>query len=230
MYISKLHLISLLASLLASHAVNAGTIRYELPSLLGEYQYTGQSSLLPNKIANVDTTLEASQVTSARLLIEGSITTGTARGDGIVFEETEFELLPNVFAFTSFQTTFFFQSEPTSETFIIEQFYNDPFRPDFPSMPNPEADNSSPVSFQVTVSISISSATDFPQPKESQPDFLVPWHSGIVVVEPITADIDSASIILEGPTIVPEPHNLFLCLGGLISFFVLRVPLPSSEN
>lgn len=72
----------------------ASTIRYELPQLIGEHRFDGNTEYHFGQIAHVDTPFGFYSVAEARLVVEGSVTAGKAHGDGIIRQALEFALEP----------------------------------------------------------------------------------------------------------------------------------------
>ena len=208
-----------LAFFLASTSAHGGSIRYELPNLIGEHQYDGSQPSFLGRVAFVDTPFRFYSVTEARLVVEGHVAPGEARGDGIMREAVGFELLPSVASQPSFSNTFAIPVQPTSANFRLEQVYPYPFVPQTTPMPNP--DGYPPISFYVQVSVGPTFSTDYPPlltPPE--PGELVFAEDGIIVDVPIIAEITNAYIVLSGPSIVPEPTSL---VAAVIAFSALLI-------
>jgi len=193
-----------------------GSIRYDLPNLLGQHVYDGSFNLF-DAVQRIDTPFGFYDVEEAKLVVEGRVSSGQARGDGIIREATEFELLPRVGVRPSFANSIEIQTEPTPESFRIETLYPNPFVPDTTPLPNP--DGSQPVSFSVFLSVTPAFANQFPPLLIEPPaDTLTP-ENGIVVDVPIVAEIEQAYIVLSWAKIVPEPGSMAL----LCSLFLLLV-------
>ncbi len=197
---------------LVSTTAYGGTIRYELPELLGEHFYDGGLSLF-DAAAQIDTPFGFAAVEEARLVVVGRVSHGQARGDGVIREGTSFELLPSVSVYPSFANSSELNTESTSETFRIETIYLNPFVPD--PLPLPGPDNSPPVSFLVYLLVQPSLETNFPPLIEPSGDIPA---SGIIVDVPIIAEIEQAYIVLSGTSIVPEPNSLALVCGSIVLF------------
>ncbi|MCO6045054.1 hypothetical protein NG895_14180 [Aeoliella sp. ICT_H6.2] len=191
---------------LASSTVSAGSIRYELPALLGQHTYTVEpAGTFVSE--HVYTPYNSYQVDQARLVVEGHVSAGLAHGDGIWRENTSFELLPSVGVFTSFENQINILDEPTPEDFRIETVWEDPFWPEVTPLPNPGGDP--PQSFSVYLRVGPVFGTAYP-PLLDPPDGFVLSTSGIVIDTPIVAHIDTAYIVLSGASIVPEPSGIAL--------------------
>lgn len=190
--------------LFAGNATYASSIRYELPSLLGEHIYDGSQTLW-NAAAQVDTPFGFYAVEQATLVIEGSFSQGIARGDGVIRENTSFDLLPSVSVRPSFAQSIDISTEPTPPTFRFETKYPHPFVPETTPLPNP--DGYPPVSFVVYLSIGPAFGTVYFDPSVGT------QSTGIIVNVPIVAHIESAYIILNGSSIVPEPSSIALICG-----------------
>jgi hypothetical protein len=194
---------------LASTAAYGGSIRYELPELLGEHSYDGGLSLF-NALQHIDTPFGFYDIDEARLVIVGHVVPGLARGDGIIREATSFMLLPSVGATPSFARSITLTTEPTPESFRQESIYPNPFVPETTPLPNP--DGYPPVSLYVSLLVTPAFGTQYPPLIAPQVDLL---SNGIIVDQPIVANIDQAYIVLSGANIVPEPGSIAI-LGGLI--------------
>lgn len=196
--------------LLTCNATFGGSIRYELPSLLGEHTYDGGLAIF-NAADQVDTPFGFYAVEEATLVVEGHVLPGLAHGDGVTRENTTFDLLPLVSVRPDFDNSIVLFPEPTPATFRFETTYSYPFVPETTPLPNP--DGYPPVSFAVYLSVGPSFGLQFPPQIDPLEDTLSP---GIVVDVPIVAQIDSAYIILSGPSIVPEPSSIALACGLVV--------------
>lgn len=207
-----------LVLLVANNSAYGGSIRYELTSLLGEYRYDRPNSLAV-KISQVQTQLGFADATEARLVVQGQVTPGKAHGDGMLRENTEFDLLPYVSAYPSFSSRAEISMQPTPESFTLEQVYLNPFFPLTTPLPNP--DGNPPVSFFVSLNVGPVFGTLYPPLiNPPTPGELIFVNDGVIVDVPILANITSAYIVLSGPTIVPEPHSLaamFIAFSLLLS-------------
>jgi hypothetical protein len=191
-------------------AVSAGTVRYDFPELLGDRRFDG-SLVGYSPVAYVDTPFTFYSVTEARLVVEGTVSTGRARGDGVIRENVEFDLLPSVTVQPSFSHTATIQTQPTPESFRLEQIYPNPFAPETTPLPNPDGYPS--ISFSVRVYVGLPLINNFPPlivPPE--PGELVLATDGIVVDVPIIAQITDAYIVLSGPGVVPEPSSFAIAV------------------
>jgi hypothetical protein len=192
--------------LLVSSPAHCGSIRYELPSLLGQHTYEPLTIL--NAAAQVETPFGFYAVEEATLVVEGIVSQGIAHGDGVIRENTSFALIPRITVLPNFDNSIEFDTEPTPSAFRFEKAYSYPFVPETIPLPNP--DGYPPVSFVIYLWVGTSLATQFPPLLGSPDDILSP---GIVVDEPIVAHIESAYIVLSGSSIVPEPSSILLVCG-----------------
>ncbi len=190
----------------------SGSIRYELPNLLGEHEFDGNFNLFDAGQV-VDTPFGFYEVEQARLVIQGRISSGMARGDGVIREATEFELLPSVGARPSFANSIEIQTEPTPESYRIDTLYANPFVPETTPLPNPGG--YPPVSFSVFLSVTPAFGTQYPPRLIDPPADTLTVYDGILVDVPIVAEIEQAYIVLSGASIVPEPGGLALLCGSL---------------
>lgn len=205
--------LSLIFVLLLSNAVHGGSIRYELPSLLGEHVYDGTLTIF-NAAAQIDTPFGFDAVEEAKLVVEGKVSPGVAHGDGVIRENTVFDLPPSVLLLPNFDHSIEISTEPTPATFRFETTYYHPFVPETTPLPNP--DGSPPVSFSIYLSVGPTFGTQFPPLLGSPDDMLSP---GIIVDVPIVAQIESAYIVLSGTSIVPEPGSITLICGLVILLY-----------
>ena len=195
---------------LASTTAYGGSIRYELPELLGEHSYDGGLSLF-DAVQHIDTPFGFYAVEEARLVVVGRVSHGQAHGDGVIRESTTFELLPSVAVYPSFANSIEIATEPTPATFQFETIYPNPFVPDTTPLPNP--DGYPPVSFSVYLSVAPVFGTQYPPLINPSGDTLT---DGIVVDVPIIAEIEQAYIVLSGMSIVPEPSGFALVCGSML--------------
>lgn len=193
-----------------------GSIRYELPALLGEHRYDGALSFF-NAIQEIETPFGFHEIEEARLVVAGTVSNGQVRGDGIIREETSFELLPSVNARPSFANTIDISTEPTPGVFHFETPYPDPFTPTVTPLPKPSG--FPPITFWVYLGVSPALGTQFPSLIERTGDVL---SSGIIVDVPIVAEINQAYIVLSGASILPEPGSLALACGALALIVAAR--------
>jgi PEP-CTERM motif len=201
--------------LLPSLPAVAGSVRYDLPELLGNHVWDGSDVFDLGQIAHVDTPYGFYSVRQARLVVEGFATLGRAHGDGVLRQDVEFELLPVVNAYPSFAQIIYLPTGPTIGAFDIDYVYPNPFVPEVTPLPNP--DGYPPVSFQVLFSLGPRLETEIPPLLEPvDPGELDLWVRGVVLDDPIVANVTEAYIILEGPGVVPEPTSIVLAGIGLI--------------
>jgi hypothetical protein len=196
--------------LLASNAAYGGSIRYELHSLLGEHIYDGGLAIF-NAATQIDTPFGFYAVEEATLVVEGRVSQGIAHGDGVIRENTIFDLLPSVSVRPSFDNSIEISAEPTPATFRFETKYPYPFVPETTPLPNP--DGYPPVSFAVYLSVGPSLGSLFPVKFDPVGDTL---SNGIIVDVSIIAQIESAYIVLSSANIAPEPSGIALVCGLIV--------------
>lgn len=202
--------------LLTSSPLLAGTVRYELPQLLGEHVYDGPDYW--GRLAQVETSLSYYSADSAKLVVEGTVAAGRARGDGILREALEFDLLPAVSAsaYLPGSSSVDFIGEPSPlGSFRIEKVYPRPLDPQVVLMPSP--DGYPPI--LLAVSFSVRPIFVHPYPPllhQPQPGDLTFHDDGIIVNEPLVANVTKAYILITGPHIVPEPASGFLLLPAFV--------------
>jgi len=186
-----------------------GTIRYELPTLLGQHVYDGDPFYL-GRFAFVDTPFGFYSADQARLVVVGTVTSGRAHGDGILREAIDFDLIPSVGATPSFARLINFPGAVTVDSFRIDDIYPNPFHPEITPLPNP--DGYPPMSFNVRFGVGPSLSTQYPPAIAPIPG--VPFvTTGTIIDVPIMANVTEAYIILEGAQ-VPEPATWMLVLAG----------------
>ena len=197
-----------------------GTITLPLPDLMGDYRVDTLGGEPPGsgKSASVQTGYGLGDVTRVRLVLEGTSSPAIVRGDGVQRENQE------VVADNRFCTLAGIGYDGYGEVAdlapggfaFIGLWYDGPYdthRP-IPGPPGPDY-------FSVAITIGLSPTG----PLLGPPDFIVPpaegtvwrWYDGLIVVEPATATVTNAYLVLEGPTL-PEPATLsLLALGGLLA-------------
>jgi hypothetical protein len=94
MSLPRIILFLILANGFLIGAAQGGSIRYDLPELLGQHYYGAHG--LGGVGTERQTDFIGYSVTKSRLVIEGTIHPGKARGDGIFREPVEFDLIPIV--------------------------------------------------------------------------------------------------------------------------------------
>ena len=196
-----------------------GTLRYDLPELLGEHSYDGTTYL--GGLAHVDTSFGFGTVQQARLVISGSVQPGKARGDGVIREALEFELEPFVQAVASFRgASVQLPVTPTIGSFTIDEIYPNPFVPKTTPLPNPGG--YPPISFSVGLGLNFTISTNIPPNIDPGSPFN-DATDGIIIDEPIIANITTAYIEFQGAAIVPEPSSVTIaiaaCMFGLTARF-----------
>jgi len=206
-----------LAFAVLSDSTYGGTIKYELPELLGQHHYDGSEQTPFGRVAHVNTSFGFYSIAEAKVVVEGSVTSGTAHGDGILREPLEFVLEPSVSAHPSFARSISFSTEPVIGAFRIEEVYSDPFWPEITPLPNPAG--YPPVSFYVPFFVGLNEfSTDFPpRLKPAKPGELIFATDGMIVDEPIVANVTTAYILLSGPDIVPEPASGAIFVSVLVA-------------
>lgn len=195
-----------------SGAAYCGTIRYNLPELLGEHRFDGTTQF--GGIAQIDTPFGFYSVEQARLVIEGSVQPGKARGDGIMREPIVFDLEPFAQSAASFKRMYVISATPTIGSFSFDEIYNYPFVPETTPLPNPNG--YPPITFSVGLGLSLSFSTRIPSEIGLGPPFLDAME-GIIVDVPIIADISEAYVEFSGASIVPEPSMTVLALASCLS-------------
>lgn len=207
--------------LLACGNAFGGSIRYDLTSLLGEYRYDESGSRYVDGVVSFEAPFNRYSVLEARLVLEGRVPLGRARGDGILREATSFDLSPSIATLTSVGSTLEFSFQSVLEEFRLERVYPDPFVPSLIPLPNPlqKPSDVPPVTFEVQVSVMPAFGTMYP-PLFAPPERFGPVNTvdGIIIDTPLIAEITSAYIILSGPNIVPEPNGL---VSAIILIFAL---------
>jgi hypothetical protein len=196
-------------------AAYGGSIRYNLPELLGEHRYDGTTHI--GGSAHINTPFGFYTVQQARLVIEGSVQPGKARGDGIIREALQFDLEPFVSIGASFKLWYEFPATPTIDSFSLDELHHYPFVPDTTPLPNPAG--YPPISFSIGLVITLSFSTDIP-PKIDLDSPFYDATDGIIVDLPIIANVTNAYAILSGPEIVPEPPAGFFAVIGCMSWLL----------
>jgi len=206
----------LLLFVLAPQA-KGGTITLPLPDLVGTYQYNSLGTPPSGcaKTATLETTWGLYQVTEAHLVIEGSFSAGRVTGDGVLRQAEEVALnsdFSNMYIIG--YNGFGFLDRATSGAFTVSGDFIGPFDR-YLSIPPPPG----PLYFTATIQMALNTQNSLWGP----PAFFVPpaegtpWYEGLVLVDPATATVTSAYLVLEGPN-VPEPATLaLLALGGLMA-------------
>lgn len=215
MRIRNLVLLLALTQCLLGSAALGGTIRYDLPELLGEHRYDGTTGSFLYAYAHFDVPFNVYSLQQARLVIEGSVQPGKARGDGIIRQALEFDLDPSVTVTASFETIFLLWAAPTTSSFRIDEIYPYPFVPNTTPMPNPAG--YPPRSYSIGLSPAMSLSTNLPPIIDPVSDFYNAFD-GVIVDVPIIANVTTAYIELSGPAIVPEPSTAVMALLGLLLF------------
>jgi hypothetical protein len=199
-----------------SQTTLGGTVRYELPHLLGEHRFDGTDSFFGSG-NGIQTPFGYYSVHEARLVIEGTSQPGKARGDGVLREPIEYELPARIgVSFTTMAGSFAtgFRRETTSP-FSIERIYPFPFVPEVIPLPSPVGHP--PATFFTDILVSTNSSTVFPAPIDANSAEIRDWD-GIIIDVPVTAHITKAYIEFSGPEIVPEPSAFSAALSGLFLF------------
>jgi len=207
---SRLGLFLLVLPFLA-RAAFGGTVRYDLPELLGEHRYDGVTQT--GGFSHVDTPFGFYAVEQARLVIAGTVLAGKARGDGIIREPLEFDLEPFVQTGASFKSTIAIGQTPTVGLFSFDELYHYPFVPKTTPLPSPAG--YPPVSFSVGLGISLSFSTTIPPTIDPNSPY-DEATDGVIVDVPIIANVTTAYIELTGAGIVPEPSAWVLATLGSI--------------
>lgn len=211
MILYRLAFLLAVTSLLTISGAQGGSIRYDLSDLQGEYRYDGTPSIFMPQLV-IDTPFGSQTIQKARLVLEGRATAGRAHGDGVFRENTDFVLLPTIFSILGNVVNLGPEIAPGD--FQLEIISNSfPFDPAVPLQPTVGA---SLISFGVGVKASSSLTTEYPPLLDPlQPAPLL--QNGIIVDEPIVIVIERAYVILEGPTIVPEPSSIAIVIAGVLT-------------
>lgn len=201
----------------ASTETWAGTVRFSLPELLGDYLYDGYKPGLSDysRSTSIDTPFGLLSVREATVVIAGTITPGQAQGDGILRQSDRVELL------ASAQTGFFgpnagfahLDPEPDSGAFRVEQTFTGPFVSVIP-LPGPGPRPH----FSFSVNFAIGPHYTVLPPRIGPPGNSLDIDDGIIIDIPITAEVTEAYVLLHGHNIgVPEPHSLALAALGAVA-------------
>ena len=197
-----------------------GTVVLPLEDLLGTYPYDTLGVVPPPfyKSATVQTGYGLWEVATVRLVLQGTSSPGIVRGDGVLRED-EAVVLNARFSIDERIGWDYYGDGPTlapgpfSYTSTDFDAPYDMLRP-IPGPPGPDY-------FSATVEISLCPGN----PDWGPPNFILPpaegtvvrWYDGLILVEPATATVTNAYLVLEGPTL-PEPATLaLLALGGLLA-------------
>lgn len=202
----------------AWESASAGSVRLELPELLGELRFDGTESPFgggPNsKSTSVYSPIRhVYAVSEARLILEGEVMVGAARGDGVVRESRAFDLLPavKVDISTTRGGSTSLLAEPTPDDFRIEKVSFSPFIPLVIPLPGPGSTpfDPGPIKYKVFLGAHTSNLP----PRVTNDPVIFP--DGIVVEEPITARITRAYVVFSGSQIVPEPSGVAIFVIGM---------------
>ena len=208
--------IAIVASLfgLSPAASMAGTVRYDLPELLGRYEYGLQDDPLRRRSVRVDTPFELSGASSIKLVLEGTVKPGVAMGDGISYEPTRVVLEPSVpsgIGVTRGMAYLSFGSPQSTSEFRVEHEILGPFRSfDYSQGCDPEVICSwkpprlIPLySFTASAGVSPAHTTQTPDVIDGQTK---PFRflDGLIIEVPVVANITEAYAIIEGSGVVPE--------------------------
>jgi hypothetical protein len=205
--------------LLAAPALG-GTAILPLQDLLGTYAYDILGTVPPPyyKSATVQTGYGLSDVTKVHLVLEGTSSPAIVRGDGVLRENevavtyTGLSILAQI----CYDNYLDFPDLAPGGFAYVSYDFNAPYdthRP-IPGPPGPDY-------FSATIEMSLCPTN----PTWGPPAFIVPpaegtvvrWYDGLILVEPATATVTNAYLVLEGPTL-PEPATLsLLALGGLLA-------------
>lgn len=207
---------------------HAGSMRFELPELLGEHELTTVADGFPAghvvTSATIQTPFYVYHVNSARLVVVGAATAGTMRGDGTTRAADDAAFLPRVTAqpqFYSGASIGHFSMDPPPSVISLDQSYSHPFVPSVTPLPGPGVIQELSAKFDVTLAMYPDSIALNSLPYLTEPDPLAyrRQDEGLTVIEPAKARITEAYLILEGPGVVPEPS------GGMLAAMALALPL-----
>ncbi|MBA4107490.1 MAG: hypothetical protein C0485_17270 [Pirellula sp.] len=198
----------------ATLVAQAGSMRFELPELLGEHELTTLADGFPAGYVVTSTTIQTPfyvyHVNSARLVIVGAATAGTIRGDGATRAAEEAAFLPRVTAQPQFYggaSVVHFSLDPPPSVISLDQSYSRPFVPGVTPLPGPGVVQQLRAKFDVTLAMYPDSVAlnSIPYLTESDPLAYRRQEEGLTVIESARARITEAYLILEGPGVVPEP-------------------------
>jgi hypothetical protein len=197
---------------------SAGSVRIELPDLVGDYNFVPTSDWLnqgfdASRSVVIPTQYGFYSISTAIVVVEGTVAAGRAHGDGVLREATEFDLIPSVRAsLNAFRSVDYLVTDPFLGAFHIEKAYEAPYVPEITPLPNP--DGYPPIEIRVGAHVGLNDFyTNFPPYIGTPPDGLY-IRDGLIVDQPIAGRITSAYLILNGPDIVPEPPAMILLIGG----------------
>jgi len=206
--------------LLLSAPAIGGTAVLPLQDLLGTYAYDTLGTVPPPyyKSATIQTGYGLADVTKARLVLEGTSSPAIVRGDGVLRESQEVvtDTGLSIVSQIGYDIYLDFPDLSPGGFAYVSYDFNAPYdthRP-IPGPPGPDY-------FSATIEMSLCPTTSpwgppafFVPPAEGT---VWPWYYGLVLVEPATATVTNAYLVLEGPTL-PEPATLsLLALGGLLA-------------
>lgn len=199
---TTMRLLAIALLLVAASPAFGGTVRYDLPGLLGQHSSDEVSDVFSWPTQQIDTPFGFGQVDEARLVIVGTVSPGLAHGNGITHEAISFQLLPVIHVIPSFADPI--DIYPSSESFHFETVFSNPFFPNTTPLPGP--DGHPPVSFSLQLIPNVSMHTSLPPHIPGNITLEPPYYVDV----PIIAHIQEAYILLGGPQIVPEPRTLTL--------------------
>ena len=219
MNLTRVFVVSAIASLVAPTLVLAGYVRYDLPELVDEYRWEDKKLPADEGHASLDTRLPLADVSEARLVIEGRATAGVAHGDGVTLRSDGCDLLPGAFIeLSGGEIRRIWRLQAPDGGFRFEQVHHAPFA--LAPVIAPGLDLNPPrMSVEVSVCTFPWWTTVYP-PRLTPPGpgpyviNLVP--DGIVVDVPIVVEVTAAHLVLSGPAIAPEPGGLTLLASGAV--------------
>jgi hypothetical protein len=195
------------ATVVVTSAGLAGTVRYELPELLGQHLCHGE--LFIAGLSNIHTPYNFSAIEQARIVVQGDVQAGLALGDGIIRAAEVFELKPGIGVTASFKHSAALGVDDLAGAFSLNETYAYPFVPETTPLPN--LDGYPPVSFTVGLGLGPSLSTQFPPKIDPSPQYFQATD-GVIVDQPIVAFVSVAFVELSGAEVVPEPSGMALVL------------------
>jgi hypothetical protein len=208
------HLVALLGLYIALAATpaTAGTLRVDLPELLGDYEYDGGRESGNRRTVTLNMPFRVYSISEARIVIAGTTTPGKGRGDGVLREASAFDLLPS--GSPSFHPQLnvrdLFAVKMDVGDFIVDRTLVTPLHPAV--TPLPCLCETPPIYITAGMSLGLNELiTNFPPwIGDRIPGHLYRASDGIVYETPIRAQVTEAYLVLTGRGVVPEPRTAWL--------------------